>query len=337
MTVLVTGATGDLGQRLVARLLAEGRDVRILTRRPFLAHRQQGERIPIHEWHPGIEPVPAEALAGVRTVIHLMGAPLAGSGGAEAVTLARQSRTRATACLIDGFGVRYWRLIVASVVEVSDVAGPAASDRDQAAITASLHSDEPAKLPLAMAMRAAEREAEAASEAGASVAIVRLGLVLSPGGVLARLVGLARAGFHPDLRNRLIPVIDPDDAAAMLAGLVSRPDIGGVLNGVAPAALAGADLAALLVKAGPMPFRLRAPRRLVQRRVGLLSPLLYNRTPIVPQRLIDIGAGFQHPDPKECAALAVAAILVAAPKRHALWSRAKPSGAPDAPIKSSTT
>ena len=91
MTVLVTGATGDLGGRLVARLLAEGHTVRILTRRPFMAHRQLGDQVAIHEWHPGVEPAPRDALDGIETVIHLMGAPLGGRGGAE--TAARYMRS----------------------------------------------------------------------------------------------------------------------------------------------------------------------------------------------------------------------------------------------------
>lgn len=322
MTVLVTGATGDLGGRLVARLLAEGHTVRILTRRPFMAHRQLGDQVAIHEWHPGVEPAPREALDGIETVIHLMGAPLGGRGGAETAARARESRIKATARLREGFGGRRWRLIVASVVEGSDDAGAILSDANQESVTVLRQSGGPPKPFLAMAMRAAEREAEAARAAGASVAIVRLGLLLSPGGPLARLVALAAAGFHPDLSRSLIPVIDPDDAAAMLAGLVSRPDIEGIIHGVAPEPLAGADLSALLAKVAQLPIRLPAPRMLVQRRVGLLAPLLYNRSRIVPQRLMDIGAGFQHPDPRECTAVAIAAILAARPERMA-WRTAR--------------
>ena len=322
MTVLVTGATGDLGGRLVARLLAEGHSVRVLTRRPFMAHTHFGDKVAIHEWHPGVEPVPLEALDGIETVIHLMGAPLGGTQCTQAANRAGETRTKATARLAEGFGGRRWRLIAASVVVASDDAGAISSDANQETVTALRLSGRPPKPLLAKAMRAAEREAEAAGAAGASVAIVRLGLLLSPGGTLDRLVRLVVAGFKPNLGSSLIPVISPDDAAAMLAGLVSRPDIQGIIHGVAPEPLAGADLSALLAKVAQLPIRLPAPRMLVQRRVGLLAPLLYNRSRIVPQRLMDIGAGFQHPDPRECTAVAIAAILAARPERMA-WRPAR--------------
>ena len=105
----------------------------------------------------------------------------------------------------------------------------------------------------------------------------------------------------------------------MLAGLVVRTDIEGPLNGVSPEPLRGSDLAQLLATVGRFPVRLPAPRRWVARKIGGLDALLYNRARIVPQRLLDIGAGFQHVASKESAARAIAAILAERAAQRLEW------------------
>ena len=84
--VLVTGGTGTLGRLVVARLLAAGRPVRVLSRRP-------GDPAD------GVEPAAADlstgegverALAGVTTVVHCAGS--AKGDGAKAATLVRAAR-----------------------------------------------------------------------------------------------------------------------------------------------------------------------------------------------------------------------------------------------------
>ncbi|MFP3466499.1 SDR family oxidoreductase [Leifsonia sp. SIMBA_070] len=69
--ILVTGGTGTIGQRVVPLLLAAGEDVRILTRHP-------GQDAPGVEHRQGDIVAGTglvEALAGVRTVLHLAGGP----------------------------------------------------------------------------------------------------------------------------------------------------------------------------------------------------------------------------------------------------------------------
>ena len=329
MTVLVTGATGHLGGLVVARLLAEARTVRILTRRPFLAARHFVDLgITVHEWHPSVEPVPAAALEGVTAVIHLMGAPLGGSTTPASLQQVRATRCGATQRLIAGFaaarrGAEGWRLIVPSVVPVSMVpvsmevasAVPGSGPGEAEGPAEPAASD----APLTAAMLAAETQALAARNAGARVAVVRLGLLLVPAGPLATLARLASAGLRPDLEGRLIPAIDPGDAAAMLAGLVARPDIVGTLNGVAPTPLHGGDLMLVLGKIGPSRVQLPVPAWVLARRIGLLAPLLFNRAQIEPRRLLAMGAGFQHPDPKHSAARALATLRAEQTGLPAWW------------------
>ncbi len=134
------------------------------------------------------------------------------------------------------------------------------------------------------------------SARGSEVVIVRLGLLLSLAGPLGTLAQLASRGLAIDLAKAQIPVIDPDDAAALLAGLAQHPELTGVVHGVGPEPLMGPALQALLAPLSPLPGRVRVPRQLAERMIGPLAELVYNPVRVVPQRLIDGGANFAFID-----------------------------------------
>src|SRR5437868_15072044 len=76
MRVTVTGATGLIGSRLVARLLERGDEVTVLSRDPDRARAALGE-VTALAWEPSAGPAPAEGLAGRDGVVHLAGEPVA--------------------------------------------------------------------------------------------------------------------------------------------------------------------------------------------------------------------------------------------------------------------
>lgn len=289
MSVLVTGGTGRLGQALIGRLLAEGRSVRILTRRPFRAAELYGDRVGIHEWHPLSEDVPEEALSGVTAIAHLMAEPLWGRTGASKLERIRVSRLTPTAKLVAALGQRRVRLVMASMPPLSSSPSPEAEEQQDHA---------PDATPLSAIMRTHEDAAGACREQGSSLAIVRLGLVLGPDELLSPLTRLARWRACPALEGSLIPVIDIEDAAALFAGLLDQPVLEGVVNGVAPEPLRGEDLVKLVTQSCGVAPRVVLPRRLTRRIFGELSHFLLNRTPVTPRRLLEAGALFACPDPK---------------------------------------
>ena len=69
--VLVTGATGLVGGHMVAQLLERGRTVRALVRAPERLAPELRGRIRVVQGDLGRGPLPAPALAGVDTVLHL--------------------------------------------------------------------------------------------------------------------------------------------------------------------------------------------------------------------------------------------------------------------------
>jgi NAD dependent epimerase/dehydratase family enzyme len=288
MRVLVTGATGNLGRAIVARLSEEGHLVSVLTRRPFLAAAQVGAGVTVHEWHPLSEAVPPEALEQVDAVLHLMGAPLCGSPSREVAAELVASRVNSTRRLVEALRDRPLRLVVTSVAIAPGEAGPPVTEDTPAAVAAS---------SLEQGIRSWEEEAAAAAETGTSVAIVRLGLVATPAGPLAALLALARRGIAPSLKGAMIPAIAPEDAAAMLSGLLQHRALDGVIHGVAPKPVKGEVLMQALSRHAPTGRALAVPISLLRRRLGLVAAMLSCHRRIVPHRLESAGAAYSSPDP----------------------------------------
>ena len=291
MTILVTGATGSLGPRIVERLLGEGRAVRVLTRRPFACDRLFAKRVEMVEWHPGSEPFPVACLTGVDQVIHLMGAPYAGSASKAHLAAIHRSRLHVMQRLVAALADRRLRLVMASVAVPPAVAssGEPVSDASlfDGVCPPGLHADVGALEAVALDARAR----------GLTVAVMRMGLLLSPGAVWTLLVSLAERGLAPPLAGSIIPAIDPDDAATMLTGLLARAELEGVFHGVAPMPLTGVGVLALLRPLRRVPLSCPIPRLVAKRWLGLLTPVLLGKAPLTPQRLVDAGARFAHPDP----------------------------------------
>lgn len=290
MKALVTGATGPVGQAVIARLLAEGHDVEIATRRPFLAERLFGDRFAIHEWHPISEALPVAAFNDCDSVLCLTGAPIAGGRARDREALAAASRKTATRRIIEAAAGRDVRLVVASLAHAS--AGPGEPIDESSAIG-------PHETPEARFVNEWEREAFAARRQGASIAIVRLGLVTADSCVLQELIRLSRMGLVANLKGTLIPAISLEDAAGVLVEMLQERAIAGLVHGVAPTPARGDAIMAALRSLAPVPMPLVLPLSLLRPRLGLAMPLLACRRKIVPDVLLRAGAGFAAVDPTE--------------------------------------
>lgn len=324
MLVLVTGATGTLGRVTIARLLAEGHKVAVLTRRPYRAQTLFAETVAIHEWHPITEAVPKGALDGVDAILHLMGEPFAGRPASDRAVRAVQSRVNATRRLVAAIGAAPVRLVTTSM-----------------ALPATDHDSKPKGLladgspRLGSSGRSKERaasvaeweaEAQTAAAHGASVAIVRLGLLAAPSGPLAALVRLARRGVGADLKGVMVPAITLPDAAALLSGLLANRDLDGVMDGVAPEPVRGDALALLMASLSPVGRIVPLPGRFLDRSLGLSMALLQGRQPLAPHRLLEAGAIFSQPDVLVALELAIAEAATAPAAEAMRWRDWLPRG-----------
>jgi NAD dependent epimerase/dehydratase family enzyme len=101
MRIAITGATGFVGKRLTARLLADGHAVVALTRDPERAADALPARCTIARWEPRAATSAAGALAGADAVVHLAGAGVADARwSAERKHVIRSSRVDGTRTLV---------------------------------------------------------------------------------------------------------------------------------------------------------------------------------------------------------------------------------------------
>ena len=105
MRVTLTGATGRIGQSLVAALRERGDDVTVLSRDPSARARPSATSRP-SQWDPKAGPAPAEALSGRDAVIHLAGEDVGQRWSDDVKREIRESRELGTRNLVAGIARR---------------------------------------------------------------------------------------------------------------------------------------------------------------------------------------------------------------------------------------
>lgn len=279
MRVLVTGASGLVGQETVRALQDRGHDVVASSRDPTE-----------HDWPPGVEAVawdgpdaaPVQDLDGI---INLAGASIGGKR----------------------WSTRYKQTILDSRLRVTQGA-VATADRDGAAlINASAigvygrdprgvcHEDRP---PGDDYLAQVCRQWEAtAMKAGPRTAVLRFGHVLDADeGILGRLVPLykARLGGRIASGKQGLPWVHKEDVARALVWALEG-DAEGAYNLAAPEAATQADLDRELGRALGVCHAWRIPGFAMRIAVGELGPYLVGGQTTPPDRLREEGFSFRHP------------------------------------------
>ena len=294
MRVLITGATGTIGLAVADSLRARGDQVVALSRDPERGQRVLGEGAEVHPWaEPTSAPPPAEALAGVDAVIHLLGEPVAQRWTDEAKTKIRDSRVLATRQLVTGLKElsdpeRPKVLVSQSATGYYGPRGEAPLDEDAAA----------GKDFLAEVVVAWEREAEAAAPA-MRVAYTRTGVVLSPsGGALAKMLPFFKMGLGGPVAggHQYVSWIHLEDVVGALLCCVDEAAAEGPVNVTAPNPVTNTELSHALGRALGRPVFLPVPGLAAKLLYGEMSEMVTEGQRVVPARLRTLGYRFRHPD-----------------------------------------
>ncbi len=295
MRVAVTGATGFVGRRLVARLLATGHEVVALTRRRADAERMLPVRCRVVEWDPERSALAPDALDGVDAVVNLAGAGVADERWtARRKEAIRRSRVEATRVLVQAMAaapaVRRPRVLVsASAVGFY-------GDRGDEILT-----EQSARGPgfLADVCEAWERESLAAESQDVRTVVVRTGLVLGRGGgALARILPPFRLGLGGRIGSgrHWMSWIHRDDLVALFAFALERADVRGVVNGVAPTPVTNADFTAVLARTLARPALIPVPEMVLKLALGEMSAVLLEGQRVLPTAAEAQGFRFDHPE-----------------------------------------
>ena len=302
MRVTVTGATGLIGTRLVAALARRGDEVTVLSREPARARERLGSGIQAERWDPLHEPAPASALAGRDGVIHLAGEPVAQRWSAAAKERIRTSRESGTANLVAGLrSAEPLPRVLASASAVGYY-GPRGEEEVP-------ESTPPGEGFLADVCVAWERAAQAASELGVRVAVVRTGVVLDPaGGALAKMLPPFRAGAGGPVAGgkQWMPWIHADDLVSLYLAALDRAEWSGPLNGSAPQPVTNRDFSKALGRALHRPAVAPVPRLALKALYGEMEQIVTTGQRAVPIRPLALGFAFAHPELDEALRSALA-------------------------------
>ena len=286
--ILVSGATGLVGGRLVAALGERGERIRALSRR---GGGGGPARVDPRVWD-GVT-APREALAGARAVVHLSGEPIFG-GLPTAVRRARMrasriDSTRELARAIDSLpdALRPAVFVCASAVGFYGSRG-----EEVLAETATRGNGFLADLCV-------DWEAPVRAVASARSVSLRIGIVLArEGGALPMMARPFRFGVGGRLGDgrQWVPWIHIDDLVSLILTALDDDRYSGPINAVAPNPVRNAELTAAIAEVLRRPALLPVPAFAIRGVLGALSGELLDSKRVVPERAAKLGFAYAHPE-----------------------------------------
>ena len=296
MKVLITGATGFVGRALVARLLRDGHQLSALVRSTSRAASLLGADVALID-----SQIPDTELSAVLSRYDAV-VNLAGENVFSGRWTARRKRQ------LEDSRVALTRRLVAAMKSASPAPGVLVSasavgyygDRGSERVHETAGAGRGFLAQLTARWEAAALEAE---EFGTRVVLPRIGVVLgSEGGALARLAPIFRFGLGGRLGHgrQAMPWIHLEDLAEVLTHALTRDDISGPVNAVAPELVTNRQLTRTLARALNRPALLPVPGFALQLMSGEAAGILLGGQFAVPEVLHQRGFPYRFPTLEGC-------------------------------------
>ena len=292
--IILTGATGSIGRKLVTDLLNRGDEVTVFTRNTETAKQKLPNTINFVKWDYKKINTWKNELHGKDIVIHLAGANLAAKRGNEKYKkLAYESRVISTQNLVEAIAAVDEKpkvFICASAVGFYGNRGDDYLSEDE----------EPADNYLAKLCTDWEKEAEKVENFGVRRVSVRTGLVLSKGeGLLKQMVPAFKLFLGGYLGNgrQWFPWIHIDDIAEIYLHAIDNESAGGGLSGAVNAASPGIvrmkEFANVLGKVLQRPSLFPIPKFTVKLLKGELGDYVMDSQKVAVNKLLQNGYKFK--------------------------------------------
>jgi len=285
MKILITGATGFIGQPLSRELTDKGHELLVVSRSPGTARDKLPQGADIRA------AVSDFADSAPEAVINLAGEPIAEGRWTEKkrrrIVESRVDITRAVVELCANAESPPKVLVSASAMGYYGDQG----DRDVTEDTPPNHEF------VHEICDRWETEARKAESHGVRVAIARIGLVLDQGGgMLAKTLTPFKLGVGGRLGDgrQYMPWIHRDDMVRTLVLLLERDDLSGAFNASAPEPVTNAEFTRTLANRLNRPALLPAPAAALKLAFGEMSRLLLTGAKMLPKRLEDAGFEFGY-------------------------------------------
>lgn len=294
MKVVVTGATGFVGSRLVERLHQEGHRVLVLTRNTTSARKVFPEaafpNVEIVAYTPTVSGAWQNAVAGSDGVVNLAGEPIAEERWTPAhkqeILNSRQLGTQKIVEAIRNANPKPTVLVNASAIGYYGTSETATFDE-----TSPAGNDF-----LAQVCQAWEAEATKVKDAGVRLVILRLGIVLGLGGALAKMITPFKlfAGGPIGSGRQWFSWIHLDDLVDLILQALTKPEMEGVYNGTAPHPVRMNELSQTMGEVMSRPSWLPVPAFALEALLGDGAKVVLEGQQVIPKRTLASGFDYKY-------------------------------------------
>ncbi len=298
MKIAVTGATGFVGSRLVARLVEESHDVKVLTRSVEKARKVFAD--PKFKALEYVAYQPMESgdwqseIFGCDGVMNLAGEPISERWSAERKQRIMDSRKIGTEKLVEAIAKAEPKPAV--LVSSSAIGYYGTSETAEF-----FETSEPAEPDfLSQVCQAWEAEANKAKTLGVRVAIIRTGIVLGDGGAIAKMIMPFKlyAGGPIGSGQQWFSWIHIDDLVNLMLKALLDSSMHGVYNGTAPKPLRMIDLCKTLGEVMDRPSWLPVPDFAIEALLGDGAVVVLKGQKVLPERTQAAGFEYDYAEPK---------------------------------------
>lgn len=288
MKIVLAGATGFIGERLVRRLREEGHALTILTRQ----RRENKEGVSYARWDGKTVEEWATSIDGSDAIINLAGEPIAAKRWSKSrKDLILSSRVNATKAIVEAIAKATKKpevLLNASAVGFY-------GDVKEGEVT---ESHPPSSDFLGTTCAKWEEAARKAEASGVRVVRFRTGIVLEKnGGALKKLLLPFNlfVGGPLGTGRQWFPWIHIDDEIGAIVFALTNKSLSGPVNLAAPEPATMHGFCKALGRAVGRPSWAPVPGFVLQIVLGEMSTMLLGGQKIIPKKLLEAGYKFQFP------------------------------------------
>lgn len=297
MRIFITGGTGSIGSRLIARLQERQDQIVVLTRRAAAARERLGAYCTIVEGE-GMEAGPwLDAVPDCDAVINLAGESIfARRWNDDFMKLLWDTRIKTTTNLVQAMARNPRNASGGPKVLVNASAIGYYGPRGDEEIS---EESPPGSDALSRLTVAWEETALTARQHGIRTALIRIGVVLDKaGGALPKMLTPFKVGIGGPIGagRHWFSWIHHQDVVGILMLALDNTDASGPMNGTAPNPVTNKEFSKALGRALHRPSFMPVPPFALFLRFGQVAEILTTGQRVLPRRALGLGYTFRFPD-----------------------------------------